>query len=75
MSASSKLYKIRCKGEYPGFTTGCEYLGHIGYGPFGELGMMRLSQFEKWHEPFLPMTSVEIITMVNHGYWRKVGDL
>ncbi|EKE6993165.1 hypothetical protein [Escherichia coli] len=41
----------------------------------GEQVMMRLSQFEKWHEPFLPMTSVEIITMVNHGYWRKVGDL
>ncbi len=42
LSASSKLYKIRCKGEYPGFTTGCEYLGHIGYGPFGELGMNTL---------------------------------
>ena len=39
MSASNKLYKVRCKGEYPGFTIGCEYLGHIGYGPFGELGM------------------------------------
>lgn len=39
MSASNKVYKIRCKGEYHGFTTGGEYLGHIGYGPFGELGM------------------------------------
>lgn len=39
MSASNKPYKIRCKCEYHGFTTGCEYLGHIGYGPFGELGM------------------------------------
>ena len=39
MSASSKLYKIRCKGEYPSFTIGCEYMGHIGYGHFGELGM------------------------------------
>lgn len=39
MSASNKPYKIRCKGEYPGFTTGREYLGHMGYGPFGELGM------------------------------------
>lgn len=39
MSASNKMYKVRCKGEYPGFTIGCEYLGHIGYGPFGELGM------------------------------------
>lgn len=42
MSASNKVYKIRCKGEYPGFTTGCEYLGRIGYGPFGELGMNTL---------------------------------
>lgn len=39
MSGLYKMYKIRCKGEYLGFTTGCEYLGHIGYGPFGELGM------------------------------------
>ncbi|HBA7191934.1 TPA: hypothetical protein J1X13_002497 [Escherichia coli] len=39
MSASNKPYKIRCKGEYLGFTTGREYLGHIGYGPFGEMGM------------------------------------
>ncbi len=39
MSASNRPYKIRCKGEYPGFTTGREYLGHIGYGHFGELGM------------------------------------
>ncbi len=39
MSASNKPYKIRCKGSYDGFTTGCEYLGHIGHGPFGELGM------------------------------------
>lgn len=42
MSASNKPYKIRCKGEYPGFTTGCEYLGRIGCGPFGELGMNTL---------------------------------
>ncbi|EPB6705746.1 hypothetical protein ACRRGD_001971 [Escherichia coli] len=33
------VYKIRCKGSYDGFTTGSEYLGHIGYGPFGNLGM------------------------------------
>lgn len=39
MSASNKTYKIRCKSEYDGFTTGREYIGHIGYGPFGELGM------------------------------------
>jgi len=39
LSASNKPYKIRCKGEYPGFTIGCEYLGCMGYGPFGELGM------------------------------------
>lgn len=39
MSGLYKMYKIRCNGEYPGFTTGCEYLGHIGYGPFGNLGM------------------------------------
>ena len=39
MSASNKLDKVRCKGEYPGVTVGCEYLGQIGYGPFGELGM------------------------------------
>lgn len=37
MSASNKVYKIRCKSEYPGFTIGCEYMGNIGYGPFGEL--------------------------------------
>lgn len=42
LSASSKLYKIRCKGEYPGFTTGHEYFGCIGYGHFGELGMNTL---------------------------------
>lgn len=40
----------------------------------GEHVMMRLSQFEPWHEPFLPMTSAEIITMFNHGYWRKISD-
>lgn len=34
-----RAYKIRCKGSYDGFTPGCEYLGHIGYGLFGELGM------------------------------------
>ncbi|MCV2895954.1 hypothetical protein OHE94_04935 [Escherichia coli] len=34
-----RAYKIRCKGSYDGFTPGCEYLGHIGYGPFGNLGM------------------------------------
>ena len=39
MSASNKPYKILCKGEYPCFTVGCEYLGHIGYGPLGEVGM------------------------------------
>ncbi|ELH9086313.1 hypothetical protein RO179_000757 [Escherichia coli] len=33
------MYKIRCKGSYIGFTRGSEYLGHIGYGPFGNLGM------------------------------------
>lgn len=57
MSASNKLYKIRCKGEYPGFTIGCEYLGHIGYGPFGESVMIRpddvpyweLSDMDRWH--------------------------
>lgn len=42
MSASNKPYKIRCKGEYPGFTIGCEYLGHIGYGYCGEVGMHTL---------------------------------
>lgn len=42
MSASNKLYKIRCIGEYPGFTIGDEYLGNIGYGPFGEVGMHTL---------------------------------
>nr|UWI12075.1 MAG: hypothetical protein [Bacteriophage sp.] len=31
-----------CKGEYPGFTIGHEYLGHIGCGHFGELGMNTL---------------------------------
>ncbi|EEQ6082397.1 hypothetical protein [Escherichia coli] len=41
----------------------------------GEHVMMRLRQFEPWHEPFLLMTAKEIITMVNHGYWRKVGDI
>lgn len=39
MSASNKTHKIRCKNEYIGFTPGCEYLGHIGYGPFGNLGV------------------------------------
>ncbi|WP_096978482.1 hypothetical protein [Escherichia coli] len=39
MSASNKPYKIRCKEKYDGFTPGCEYLGCIGYGPFGNLGM------------------------------------
>lgn len=42
MSASNKLYKIRCKRDYPGFTIGCEYLGHIGYGYCGEVGMHTL---------------------------------
>lgn len=39
MVASNRLYKIRCIGEYPGFTVGDEYLGHLGYGPLGEVGM------------------------------------
>lgn len=41
----------------------------------GEHVMMRLLQFEPWHEPFLTMTSVEVITMFNHGHCLKVGDL
>lgn len=41
----------------------------------GEHVMMRLSKFDPWHEPFLPMTDKEVITMFNHGHWRKVGDL
>lgn len=41
----------------------------------GEHVMMRLRQFEPWHEPFLPRTSVEVITMFSHGYWRRVGDI
>ncbi|MCN6903720.1 hypothetical protein MLU35_15960 [Escherichia coli] len=41
----------------------------------GESVLMRLGSRDRWHEPFLPMTAKEIITMVNHGYWRKVGDL
>lgn len=42
MSASNKPYKIRCKNKYIGFTPGCEYLGHIGYGHFGNLGMITI---------------------------------
>lgn len=42
MSASNRPYKIRCKNKYIGFTPGCEYLGHIGYGPFGNLGMITI---------------------------------
>lgn len=41
----------------------------------GEHVMMRLRQFEPWHEPFLTMTSAEVITMFNHGHWRRVGDI
>ncbi|EON8771102.1 hypothetical protein HI689_RS04370 [Escherichia coli] len=41
----------------------------------GEHVLMRLGSLDRWHEPFLPMTAKEVITMVNHGYWRKVGDL
>ncbi|EER7194363.1 hypothetical protein [Escherichia coli] len=41
----------------------------------GEHVMMRLHQLEPWHEPFLTMTSAEIIAMFNHGYWRKIGDI
>ncbi|HCP2531737.1 TPA: hypothetical protein OC315_001966 [Escherichia coli] len=42
MSGLHKMYKIRCKGDHPGFSTYREYLGHIGYGPFGELGMITI---------------------------------
>ncbi len=42
LSVLGKIYKIRCKGEYLGFTIGREYIGYIGYGPFGELGMNTL---------------------------------
>ena len=41
----------------------------------GEHVMIRLRQFDPWHEPFLTMTSADVITMFNRGYWRKVGDL
>lgn len=41
----------------------------------GEKVLMRLGSFDRWHEPCLPLTAKEIITMINHGYWRKVGDL
>lgn len=41
----------------------------------GEHVMMRLRQFAPWHEPFLTITSAEVITMFNDGYWRRVGDI
>ncbi|MCV5190935.1 hypothetical protein OFC03_26580 [Escherichia coli] len=41
----------------------------------GEHVLMRLGSLDRWHEPFLLMTAKEVITMVNHRYWRKVGDL
>ena len=41
----------------------------------GEHVMIRLRQFEPWHEPVLTMTSADVISMFNRGYWRKVGDL
>lgn len=41
----------------------------------GEHVLMRLGSLDRWNEPFLPMTAKEVITMVNHGYWRKVGYL